>query len=143
MVGLVIVTHGELGRVMLETAQAIVQKPLPDVPVVSVDWRAPVPEIQETIRAAIRKVRDAEGVIIVTDMFGGTPSNISLSFIDEGPIVVLTGLNLPMLVVYFNYRDRMDYQTLARHMKKRAIESIVCSLDLVPEIHSMQVGKRP
>lgn len=143
MVGLVVVTHGSLGEALVETAETIMGRKIPQVALVSVHWQAPVSDIQRAIRDAIRKVMGPDGVIIVTDMFGGTPSNISLSFLGEGPIAVLTGVNLPMLMVYWNYWETMDYRALAQHMKNRAIASIVCSLDVMPEVHALEKERRP
>ena len=135
MVGLVIVTHDDLGAALLRTAERILSTQAEGVQLVTVDWNDPLEQIESRVRSAVRAVMTDSGVVVLTDMFGGTPSNISLAFVGEGPIAGVTGVNLPMLLVYFNHRDEFDYIEMARHMKKRAIESIVCSLDVLPDLH--------
>lgn len=135
MIGLVIVTHGNLGQVLLETAEEITGIKAGRVLAVEVCWNDPVDVIESRVRKAINEVMGEKGVIVVTDMFGGTPSNISLAFVGEGPIAVITGVNLPMLMCFLNHQDEMDYVELVRHMKKRGIDSIVSSLDVLPDLH--------
>ena len=135
MLGLVVVTHGNLGETMLETAQTITGIHAERVALVEVSWNDPMDEIESKVREAIQKVMTDQGVIIVTDMFGGTPSNVSLAFVGEGPIAVVTGVNLPMFMVFLNHQDSMDYTEMARHMKKRGVDSIMSSLDVLPDLH--------
>ena len=82
MIGGVIVSHGQLGEEMIRTAEMIVGK-IPNITSVSIDVTTDVESSREQIRQAIQLVNNGSGVIILTDMFGGTPSNISLSFLDE------------------------------------------------------------
>ena len=140
MVGLVVVTHGNLGEALLETAEHILNRPLEQVTRVTVEWNDPLDEIEKKVRRAVKTVMGGEGVVVVTDMFGGTPSNISLAFVGEGPIAVVTGVNLPMVLVFFNHQHEYDYQQLALHMKKRGRDSIVSSLDVLPDLHVVSRG---
>jgi len=71
-------------------------------------------ELRKKIAAAIRKVDRGEGVLILTDMFGGTPSNLSLSFLQEGQVEVVTGVNLPMMIALGNYREGKSLRELAQ-----------------------------
>jgi PTS system mannose-specific IIA component len=97
MVGLVIATHGQLAAELLRTAEGIVG-PVPAAAAVSVDSSTSVEEARARLAAAIHQVgTDAEGVLVLTDMFGGTPANLALTFLDE-QIEVVTGVNLPMLM---------------------------------------------
>jgi len=97
MVGLVVATHGSLAEALLETAAGIVG-PVERAVAVSVDANTSVDEARARLATAIHKVgEDGEGVLVLTDMFGGTPANLALTFLDE-QIEVVTGVNLPMLM---------------------------------------------
>ena len=97
MVGLVVATHGQLAAELLRTAESIVG-PVPGSAAVSIDSSSPVEEARARLATAIHKVgADGEGVLVLTDMFGGTPANLALTFLDE-QIEVVTGVNLPMLM---------------------------------------------
>lgn len=116
MVGIVIVTHLKLGEELLGVAELIVGK-LKQFQAVSIDPTEGVEEITEKISTAIRSVDRGKGVLILTDMFGGTPSNISLSFLEEWKIEVITGVNLPMLLKLSTYEGEMDLADLAKFIK--------------------------
>jgi len=116
MVGIVIVTHLRLGEELLAVAQLIVGK-LKQFEAVSINPTEEVEEIREKISAAIRKVDRGKGILILTDMFGGTPSNISLSFLEEWKIEVITGVNLPMLLKLSTYEGERDLAGLAEFIK--------------------------
>ena len=97
MVGLVVATHGQLAAELLRTAESIVG-PLTGAEAVSIDASSSVEEARARLATAIHKVgADGEGVLVLTDMFGGTPANLALTFLDE-QIEVVTGVNLPMLL---------------------------------------------
>jgi PTS system mannose-specific IIA component len=97
MVGLVVATHGELAAVLLRTAEGIVG-PVAQSAAVSVDAHTSVEDARARLATAIHKVGgDGEGVLVLTDMFGGTPANLALTFLEE-QIEVVTGVNLPMLL---------------------------------------------
>ncbi len=97
MVGLVVATHGQLAAELLRTAESIVGQ-VPSASAVSVDSTTSVEEARARLATAIHRVgADGEGVLVLTDMFGGTPSNLALTFLDE-QIEVVTGVNLPMLM---------------------------------------------
>ncbi len=98
MVGIVIVTHTGLGEALIEAAESVLQGPLEATTAVSVDLSHRAEQLRKKISAGIKAVDQGEGILILTDMFGGTPSNLSLSFLEEGRIDVLTGVNLPVLI---------------------------------------------
>ena len=98
MVGLVVATHGHLGEELLRTAEGIVGA-LPLSRAVSVSSGRPVEEARAELSEAIRAVDQGEGVLVLTDMFGGTPANLALTFLD-GRVEVLTGVNLPMVLKF-------------------------------------------
>jgi PTS system mannose-specific IIA component len=116
MVGIVIITHLKLGEELLAVAELIVGK-LKQFQAVSINPTEGVEEIREKISEAIRRVDRGKGILILTDMFGGTPSNISLSFLEEGKIEVITGVNLPMLLKLSTYEEERDLAGLANFIK--------------------------
>jgi PTS system mannose-specific IIA component len=113
MVGVVVVTHCHLGKELISAAELVIGEELKQFQSVSIDPKEESEEIREKIIAAIRKVDTGQGILILTDMYGGTPSNISLSFLEEKKIEVITGVNLPMLLKLATYSDGMDLEALA------------------------------
>ncbi|MBP9020771.1 MAG: PTS sugar transporter subunit IIA [Syntrophobacterales bacterium] len=97
MVGVLVITHGDLGRELINAAEMI-KGPLEGVLFVSVNYSKGVEDLKKEIKVSIKKVDSGDGTLIFTDLFGGTPSNISLSFLKEGKVEVVTGVNLPMLL---------------------------------------------
>ncbi|MFW5908776.1 MAG: PTS sugar transporter subunit IIA [Desulfosalsimonas sp.] len=106
MVGIVIVTHGHLGETLIETATIIFGERPEEIASVSIDLSEDVNKLRSRIQKAINSVNNNEGVIILTDMFGGTPSNLSYSFLEEGSIEVISGVNLPVVIKAVNLRNR-------------------------------------
>jgi PTS system mannose-specific IIA component len=123
MVGVVLVTHPNLGDEFIRSAELICGK-LPNLVTVSIDTRKGVEELRRGIAEAIKRVDVGEGVLILTDMFGGTPSNMSLAFLSEGRVEVLTGLNLPMLIKISNCRQGRSLKELAKMVKEAGQKNI-------------------
>jgi PTS system mannose-specific IIA component len=123
MVGVVLVTHPHLGEEFIRSAEMICGK-MPRVLTVSIDTRKEVEELRRGIAEAIKKVDDGDGVLILTDMFGGTPSNMSLAFLQEDRVEVLTGLNLPMMIKLSNCREGRPLKELARMVKEAGQKNI-------------------
>jgi PTS system mannose-specific IIA component len=113
MVGVVVVTHCHLAEELIAAAELVVGENLKQFQPVSIDPKEGSEEIREKIISAIRKVDEGKGILILTDMYGGTPSNISLSFLEEKKIEVITGVNLPMLLKLATYQNDMDFEALA------------------------------
>ncbi len=113
MIGVVIVTHCHLAEELICAAQLVVGEELKQFQAVPVEPKDGSEAIREKILAAIRKVDSGQGVLILTDMYGGTPSNISLSFLEEKRIEVITGVNLPMLLKLATLEDPLDLERLA------------------------------
>ncbi len=113
MIGVVVVTHCHLAEELICAAQLVVGEELKQFQAVSVEPKDGSDVIREKIMAAIRKVDTGQGVLILTDMYGGTPSNISLSFLEEKKIEVITGVNLPMLLKLATYPKNQDLESLA------------------------------
>ena len=131
MIGALIVTHGRLANELLNAAQKIEAKAgvLEAVPL---EWTDSVEESREKIRKALDRIGDAEGVIIFTDMFGGTPSNISLSFLEKGRVEIVTGVNLPMVVKFATMQhDAKDVSSLAHVICEKGSKAIRVASDLL------------
>jgi len=133
MVGILIVTHGRLAQELLETTKIIVGKNVDHIIPISIGWNDDMADIQKTISSAIGRVDQGQGVLILTDMFGGTPSNISLSFLSE-KVEIITGVNLPMLIKIVNVGDRFDLKELSHLIHEQGKKSIY----LASEILSLQ-----
>ena len=96
-IGVVVVTHGQLATELLNAAEMIVGD-LPRFAAVSIGWHDDVNVAREAIQRAVARVDQGAGVLLLTDMFGGTPSNLGLSLLEAGRVEVVTGVNLPMLI---------------------------------------------
>ena len=114
-VGVVVISHGQLATDLVNAAEMIVGD-LPRFTAVSIGWHDDVDVAREAIERAIAKVGGARGVLLLTDMFGGTPSNLGLTFLREGEVEVITGVNLPMLIRLAKATGEGDLQSLAREM---------------------------
>ena len=123
MIGLVLVTHAGIARELLAASELIMGE-VERVEAVSISPDDPVDLIRDSITEAIKKV-DEDGVIIMTDMFGGTPSNMSLSFLQENSVEVLTGVNLPMMIKFVADREKFGVAELAEKLKQCGRESII------------------
>ena len=131
-VGVLIVTHYRLGEEFLQALRLI----LPDAPrfeAVSVDPTMPVEAVRGAIAAGLKSADHGDGVLILTDMFGGTPSNMSLSFHDEHQVEVVTGMNLPMLIKLATLREEKPLDELAGFIKSYGQRNISVASELVPE----------
>jgi PTS system mannose-specific IIA component len=106
MIGLVIVTHGGLAREFRAALEHVVG-PQTELETISIAPEDDVEARRHDILAAVRRVDTGAGVILLTDMFGGTPSNLSISILDEANVEVIAGVNLPMLVKLASVRGEM------------------------------------
>ena len=125
MIGIVIVTHGQLGDALIEAAEFILGNRPGSIESVSIDLSENAEKLREKIARGIKKVQGEEGILILTDMFGGTPSNLSYSFLEEGHIEVLSGVNLPVLIQAASLRDKeMKLEELAAKLEVFGKKSI-------------------
>jgi len=124
MIGIVIVTHSGLGAALIEAAECILETPLEGTTAVSVDLKHSAEKLRKKIGDGMKAVDEGDGVIILTDMFGGTPSNLSLSFLEEGRIDVLTGVNLPVLIRAAKMRKDSNLSELAQSVEAYGKKSI-------------------
>ena len=123
MTGLLIVTHCDLGKELLRAAEFIVGS-IEAVDTVSINQTTGSEELRKTIERKVGSLDKGQGVLILTDMFGGTPSNLSLSFLRKGTVEVLTGVNLPMLIAIVQGRSELKLGELAERAQKAAVKGI-------------------
>jgi PTS system mannose-specific IIA component len=124
MVGLVVATHGNLGAELLASAQMIIG-PVRNARAVSINQDSSMEDVRDALVAAIAEVgTDDSGVVIATDMLGGTPANVSMTFLEPQAVEVLTGVNLPMLLKFFNSQENLGLDELARILKSYGQQSI-------------------
>jgi PTS system mannose-specific IIA component len=131
-VGVLIVSHYRLGEEMLQALRLIV----PDSPpfhAVGIEPKQRVEEMRAAIADALAAADTGDGVLILTDMFGGTPSNISLSFLEEHRVEVVTGINLPMLIKLATLTEDKPVEELATFVKEYGQRNISVASELLPE----------
>jgi len=124
MIGIVIVTHCQLGDALIGAAEFIIGNRPDSLESVSIDLNENAEKLRDKISQGIKKVEGQEGVLILTDMFGGTPSNLSYSFLEEGRIEVLSGVNLPILIQAASMRKKMKLDELAANVESFGKKSI-------------------
>jgi len=112
MIGMLVVTHLDLGREFIRAAEFIVGR-IEASDTVAISDTTNSDKIRKTLESKIAELDSGDGVLILTDMFGGTPSNLSLSFLAQDRVEVLTGVNLPMIIFIHQNRAGMKLKDLA------------------------------
>jgi len=130
MIGIVVVAHFNLAREMVAATELIVGK-LEQFKDVGIVPDEDVDKIRKQLIDALKKVDSGDGVIILTDMFGGTPSNISLSFLEEGKVEVVSGVNLPMLIKLATFRQGKELRELADFIAGYGKKNIYLATDVL------------
>ncbi len=130
MIGVVVVTHGQLATELVNAAEMIVGD-LPRFTAVSIGWHDEVNDAREDIAQAIERVRSDSGVLVLTDMFGGTPSNLAITFLEKDRVEVITGVNLPMLIKLAGLAGTADLTAVAREMREHGRNAIWVASDLL------------
>jgi len=126
----VIVTHGQLANELLAAAEMIVG-PIAHVAAISIGWHDDVDAARDEIERAITSVSQGRGVLLLTDMFGGTPTNIASMFLAEGEVEVVTGVNLPMLIRLASQSDDDSLGAVAERVRDQGREAIYLAGDLL------------
>ncbi|MFB3885210.1 MAG: PTS sugar transporter subunit IIA [Thermodesulfobacteriota bacterium] len=124
MVGAVIIAHSLIGNELIAAAQYILGK-IEGITAVSVDFETNAFEARKIISKAIKEVDEGDGVLLLTDLFGGSPCNIAFSFLNNEKVEVVTGLNLPMILTFWNKRSNNTLQETAKHVQLSGTRSIV------------------
>ena len=130
MIGVVVVTHGQLAIELVNAAEMIVGE-LPQFTAVSIGWHDEVNDARDEIAQAIERVRSDSGVLLLTDMFGGTPSNLGMTFLETNRLEVITGVNLPMLIKLASLRSSLDLLSVAHEMRDHGRNAIWVASDLL------------
>ncbi|MDH4163366.1 MAG: PTS sugar transporter subunit IIA [Nitrospirota bacterium] len=129
MIGLVIVCHEDMGAELVKAAEMIVGK-IEAVETVSVKQDSAPEMLRDRIEQAIKKTDRKQGVMLLTDMFGGTPSNIALAFLGDA-VEVVSGVNLSMLIKFANHREEKTLPELAKLVQEAAQKSIVIASQML------------
>ena len=124
MIGILIVSHRQLGDAMIDCVEFIMGERPEALDAVSIDLRENAADLRIKIENGIKKVNSDEGVLILTDMFGGTPSNLSYSFLEEGRVEVISGINLPILIKAVSLRKEKRLFDLAEYLEGFGKKSI-------------------
>lgn len=122
-IGGVIVTHGQVAGEILAAAETIVGVQS-HITAVSIGWHDDVELAKDEISRAIKKVSEGSGVLLLTDMFGGTPTNISAMFIKQGEIEIVTGVNLPMVIKLASQNREMTLEEMAKQVEAQGKQAI-------------------
>jgi PTS system mannose-specific IIA component len=130
MIGVVVVTHGQLATELVHAAETIVGD-LPNFAAVSIGWHEDVQDAREAIAAAIERVKQTGGVLLATDMFGGTPSNLGITFLEQDRVEIITGVNLPMLIKAASMKEAASLIEVARALREHGRNAIWVASDLL------------
>ncbi len=137
-IGVVVITHGQLAAELLNAAEMIVGE-LPQFAAVSIGWHDDVDLARQEIGQAIERVRGRAGgdggeevaVLLLADMFGGTPANLAVTFVEPGKVEVITGVNLAILIKLARPPKEPDLLALAREMREHGRNAIWVASDLL------------
>jgi len=131
MVGAVIVTHGRLARELLDATERIVGR-TEGIAAVSIDWDDDVAVARQQIQETIETVNSGGGVLIFTDMFGGTPTNVSLAFLEQDEVEIITGVNLPMLIKLTSLQNASESLLgIAQQVRERGQKSVYVASEIL------------
>jgi mannose PTS system EIIA component len=130
MIGGLVVTHGRLAIELVNAAEMIVGE-IHHITAVSLGWHDDVAMATTMIEKALERVKSPDGVLILTDMFGGTPTNIASTFLDAGKVEVVTGVNLPMLIKLAQIVEGQNLSTAAALVKEQGQSSIYMASKLL------------
>jgi len=132
MIGIIIVTHGNLALELKSAMEHIlgIQK---NIEIISIKPDDDLEIKKSALEESIKKVDEENGVIILTDMFGGTPSNLAISLLKIGKIEIISGVNLPMLIKLIGLRDSNDIQKVATESKESAQKYISIASEILSE----------
>jgi PTS system mannose-specific IIA component len=130
MIGLLIITHGQLAKELHKAVEFIVGD-VEAVECISIDAMSDSKELRDMIEKKIESLDQGQGVLILTDMFGGTPSNLALSFLQKNKVEIVTGLNLPMVIAVAHSREGYSLEKIADMAKTAGKRSISLASELL------------
>lgn len=123
MIGGIIVSHGKLAEELLNALTIILGEAV-NIEAISIGWYDDVEESKKKINKSLKRVDQKNGVIIFTDMFGGTPSNLSFSFSKDDHVDIITGVNLPMLIKFVSLQRSNDLKEVANKVVEQGRKNI-------------------
>lgn len=123
MVGLLVVTHGQLADELVAATRRIVGE-VRHLEAIAIGWDEDVAIATKAIEDAIKRNDEGQGVLILTDMFGGTPTNLSLTFLKAGKVEIVTGVNLPMIIKFTNLRGDESLDVVAAKIREQGRKAI-------------------
>ena len=130
MVGILIVSHGRLAEALISSVQFLVGS-LQKIKGVSIWPKDKEKEVKDRIQKEIEEVDDGDGVVILTDVLGGTPTNLSISFLENEKVEVVTGVNMPMLLTLSSYRKGRSLREIGKLVKKSGRRSIILAREIL------------
>jgi PTS system mannose-specific IIA component len=131
MTGILIVTHANLGAALIDTLEFILGTKQEKLGAISIDIKQDPESLRNKIKRGIKDVYCENGVIILTDMFGGTPSNLAYAFLEEGKVEVISGVNLPILLKAVTSREKMEIKALTAALIEHGKKSISLASDIL------------
>lgn len=131
MVGGVIVTHGQLANELVSAAEMIIGE-IHHITAVSIGWHDDVDVARQEVERAIERVDSGKGVLLLTDMFGGTPTNIAATFMGQASVEVVTGVNLPMVIKLATQSSDEQLVDLARRVRDEGQQQICLAGEILP-----------
>mgnify|MGYP001029785105 CR=1 FL=1 len=123
MIGGIIVSHGKLAEELLN-ALAIILGEVVNIEAISIGWYDDIEESKKKINQSIKRVDQKNGVLIFTDMFGGTPSNLSISFLKNNQVEIITGVNLPMLIKFVSLQRSNNLKDVSKKVVEQGKKNI-------------------
>jgi PTS system mannose-specific IIA component len=130
LVGGVVVTHGNLAAELVNAAEMIVRE-VNHITAVTIGWHDTLEEAREQISQAIQRVDQGAGVLVLTDMFGGTPTNIACTFLGNAPIEVVTGVNLPMIIKLAEQQPDETLPVIAQRVRDQGQKNIYLASEVL------------
>lgn len=124
MFGILVVTHGRLADELVKAARMIIGEDFDRIEAISIGWNDEVGKARKAILQGIESVDSGSGVLILTDMFGGTPTNLSLSFLETDKVEIITGVNLPMLIKFVSLQRSNNLKDVAKKVLEQGKKNI-------------------
>lgn len=132
MIGLIVISHGKLAYELISAVNFVLSgKPSTKLTTISMDQNSDFETFKKEIKKSIKKVDNGDGVLLVTDMFGGTPSNIGLTFLEEGKVEVISGVNLPMLLKLSTLHKDITLKQAVQIAEKAGKDNIIVASNLI------------
>jgi len=130
MVGAVVITHGELGKALLDAARMI-KGGMDKIKPVSIEDYNDVDALRGRLLRAVSEVDGGDGVMVFTDLFGGTPTNIAMSILEDRDVEIMTGVNLPVLIKFDSFRDGKSLREVATFLEEYGRKSMAIAGDML------------